>query len=75
MRKLVFALPLAAIIAGCGSNSGGSGGRSDAIKIVGDDRDRAKRRDGRVSAAFWRRHGIFRLGHREPRVREVRAGI
>ena len=35
MRKLAFALPLAAIIAGCGSNSGGSGGGSDAIKVVG----------------------------------------
>jgi phosphate transport system substrate-binding protein len=34
MRKLVFALPLAAIMAGCGSNGGG-GGASEAIKIVG----------------------------------------
>jgi phosphate transport system substrate-binding protein len=34
MRKLVFALPLAALIASCGSNSGGSAG-SEGIKIVG----------------------------------------
>jgi phosphate transport system substrate-binding protein len=34
MRKLIYALPLAAILASCGSNGGG-GASSEAIKIVG----------------------------------------
>ena len=35
MKKLVLALPLAALLAACGSNSGGSGGSTNDIKLVG----------------------------------------
>jgi len=35
MKKLAFALPLAAILAACGSNGGGGSGQSSSIKIVG----------------------------------------
>lgn len=35
MNKLVMALPIAALLSACGSESGGSGAASDGIKIVG----------------------------------------